>query len=169
MKRDDAVPPPPPAREVLISGLLVSLIVAAALVHLRFGSLDDPLASIAGALGGAIFILVGVAQLAARRLWPAPRQLSPLLLHAALVPWAAAVASAAAVLLGSTWAFAHVRDLALPSARCASFVELIAARWSRAPRDESAFVAELGDGRRIQFNLAAGEPACQVVSTSSRR
>ena len=167
--RDDAIHTTSSTRHVLLSGVLGSLLAAAALVRLGFGSLDDSLASIAGALGGAILVPTGVAQLAARRLWPAPRRLSPLLLHAVVVPWAVTLASAAAILAGSSWALAAVRGLAIPSASCASYEDLIAARWSRPARGGAALVATLSDGRSIQFNLEAGEPRCRVISPHSRR
>ena len=168
MPRHAAIHAAPSARDLVLSGLLVSLITAGGLVRLRFGGLDGILASFAGALAGAIFIPVAGAQLAARRLRPCPRRVSPLLLHAVLVPWAAALASAAAILVGSSLMLAE-RAADLPGANCASFEELLAARWSLASSGEPALVAGLRHGSSVRFNLSAGRPTCQSVSSSARR
>lgn len=167
MRRDAAIHATPSARELMVSGLLVSLITAGVLVRLRFSGLDGLLASLAGALAGAIFIPVAVAQLVARRVRPMPRRISPLLLHAVLVPWAAALATAAAIVVGSSLLLGKVRATDLPGASCAGFEELLAARWSLA--EDAALVAGLRDGSSVRFNLAAGMPPCESVSSRSRR
>ena len=169
MPRYAAIHATPSARELVVSGLLVSLITAGVLVRLRFGNLDGLLASLAGALAGAIFIPVAVAQLVARRVRPVPRRISPLLLHAVLVPWAAALATAAAIVAGSSLLLAKVRATDLPGASCASFEELLGARWSLAESENAVLVAVLQDGSSVRFNLAAGMPTCQSVPSRSRR
>lgn len=166
--QDDAAQHPPSTRDVLLSGLFVSLITAGVLVRVRFGSLDGALTELAGALAGALFIPVAVAQLAARRRWPAPRRVSPLLLHAVLAPWAAALAGAIALLIGSSWALASVRGAGLEPAGCAGFEELLAARWSTG-ETKSALVARLSDGSSIQFNVEAGRLTCKSLAPLSRR
>jgi len=169
MPHPAAIHATPSARDVLLSGLLVSLITAGALVRLRLGGLNGPLAELAGVLAGAIFVPVAGAQLAARRLQPRPRRLSPLLLHGVLVPWAAALAMAAAIVVGSSLALAEVRAKDLPGASCAGFEELLAARWSLATSGGAALVAGLRDGSSVHFALEAGRPTCQSVSSRSRR
>jgi hypothetical protein len=161
--RDTAVRAAPPARGLLVSGLLISLITAGALVRLRLGSLDDTLASLAGALAGAIFIPVAGAQLLARRLWPRPRRISPMAFHGVLVPWATAVASAAGLVVTSSLALARARAADLPGARCASFEELLAASWALDRSEGTALLAGLRNGSRVRFDLAGGTPACQSV------
>jgi len=169
MPQQAAIHAAPRLRDVLLSGLLVSLIMGGVLVRLRLGGLDGPLAEIAGALAGVIFIPVAGAQLAARRLWPRPQRLSPLLLHAVLVPWAAALATAAAIVVGSSLALARVRHADLTGAGCASFEELLAARWSLATAGGAALVAVLRDGSSVHFSLDAGRPTCRSASSRSRR
>lgn len=169
MPHPAAIHASPSARDVLLSGLLVSLITGGVLVRLRFGSLDGLLASLAGALAGAILLPVAGAQLVARRLQPRPRRISPLLLHALLVPWAAALATAAAIVVGSSLALARVRAADLPGVSCASFEELLAARWSFATAGGAALVAGLQDRTSVHFNLEAGRPTCQSVPSRSRR
>ena len=169
MPHDVTIHATPTDRNLLLSGLLVSLITAGVLVRLRFGGLDGLLASFAGALAGAIFIPVAGAQLAARRLRPRPRRLSPLLVHAVLVPWAAALGAAAAILAGSSLVLATVRAADVPGANCAGFEELLAARWSLETSGEAALVAGLQDRSSVRFTLEAGMPTCQSERSRSRR
>jgi len=159
----------PSVRDALLSGLLISLITSGALVRLRLGGLDGPLAEIAGALAGALFVPVAVAQLAARRLVPRPRRVSPLLLHALLVPWAAALAAAFAIVVLTSLALARFPDTEFLGGACAGFGELLAARWSLATTGGAVLVAGLPDGRSVRFEIEAGKPACQSVPSRSRR
>jgi len=169
MPQHAAIHATPGARDALLSGLIVSLITGGVLVRLRLGGLDGMLASVAGALAGAIFIPVAGAQLVARHLWPRPHRVPPLFLHAVLVPWTAALATAAAIVVGSSLALAGVRGADLPGVSCASFEELLAARWSLATSGGAALVAGLQDGSSVHFNLEAGRPTCQSVPSRSRR
>ncbi len=168
MTSAEAVRSTPSTRDLLLSGLLVSLITAGVLVRWRFGGLDGPLAELAGGLAGVLLIPVAASQLAARRQWPMPRRLSPLLCHAVLVPWAAALASAMALVIASSWALAGVRGTGLQSKGCGRFEELLAARWS-AGETQSALVARLQDGGSIHFNVEAGRLTCKSFAPPSRR
>jgi hypothetical protein len=94
---------------------------------------------------------------------------SPLLLHALLVPWAAALAAALAIVVVSSLALARVPDTEFLDGACAGFGELLAARWSLATTGGAALVAGLQDGRSVHFSLEAGRPACQSVPSRSRR
>jgi hypothetical protein len=161
-------PEAPATRALLASGLLVSLITAGGLVQLRFGGLDGMLASLAGALAGLIALPVAGAQLAVRRWRPRPVRVSPLLLHAVLVPWAVALAAAGAIVAGSSLALAEVRSVEVPGADCASFGELLRARWSLAASG-GALVAGLHDGSNVRFTLAGGMPVCRSEPSRSRR
>jgi hypothetical protein len=86
-----------------------------------------------------------------------------------LVPWTAALATAAAIVVCSSLLLAKVRATDLPGASCASFEELLAARWSLAKSEDAVLVAVLQDGSSVRFNLAAGMPTCQSVPSRSRR
>jgi len=162
MTRHEAAEPPS-TRDALLSGLLISLITAATLVRLRLASLDGPLAEIAGAVAGAIFVPVALAQLASLRFHPRPGLGSPLLWHAVVVPWAVALASAAAIVAGSSWALAAVRGAGLDTP-CASFDELVAARWSASGSE--TLLATLGNGSQVQFLFEAERPTCRTVPPS---
>jgi len=159
----------PRVRDALLSGLLISLITGGALVRQRFGGLDGPLAEIAGALAGAIFLPVAAAQVGALRLFPRPRRVSPLLLHALIVPWATAVAAAFAIVVCSSLALARVRDADASPLGCASFEALLAARWSLGTSGGPTLVAGIQDGRNVHFSLESGRPTCQSVPSRSRR
>lgn len=153
---------------LLSSGLLVSLIVAGALVRLYFGGLDGGLASLAGVLAGALFVPVGCAQLAARRLVPRPRRVSGRWLHGAIVPWAAALAAAGSLHAVAPAALAALRSLDAPPGGCASVAELAAARWSFEPGGP-ALLAGLADGRKVRFELARARLGCRAEAPVSRR